>query len=338
MTRDRQEARCKPEKVDITREKCYTVSSEICECPGNSALTLRDATTPQGGAACQVYPESAPNVAIIFLVIKRGKQSTVLPNVQVQNFTTMWRGSRFPVIHGVRLANCESVRICLNAGLMSIGRCLHPVHAILSRLWGRRFFVLRSKPRWSGLVEGATNQSFPAAKLADAIMLPLYFGMGALTTIRLFSDHKPSGRAEDAQSTDCVGKRAQGPYGGESVTIELPIPPSACHSNSRVHWTERATANSAMRQWACYRARAANDRQPRWHRATITVQAHYDDHRRRDNDGLLASLKSAIDGIVDAGILHDDDQITYVVLPAMRDRAKGLAGVRITIEPVKGDE
>jgi len=150
---------------------------------------------------------------------------------------------------------------------------------------------------------------------------------------------QPAGATEGAQSTDTVCERTEGPYGSvqrECVTVELPLPPTACHSNSRVHWTERATANSVMRQWACYRARAITDREPRWRTATITVQAHYDDRRRRDNDGLLASLKSAIDGIVDAGILHDDDAITYVVLPAMRDREKGEAGVTITVYPVEG--
>lgn len=72
-----------------------------------------------------------------------------------------------------------------------------------------------------------------------------------------------------------------------------------------------------------------------WCAAHVTVQAHYSDRRRRDNDGLLASLKSAIDGIVDSGLLVDDDRVTYTVLPAVKDREKGLEGVTITIQELR---
>jgi Holliday junction resolvase RusA-like endonuclease len=94
-------------------------------------------------------------------------------------------------------------------------------------------------------------------------------------------------------------------------------------------------ANSAMRQWSCYRARAAQGMvYRRWERAHITVQARYADGRRRDNDSLLASLKSAIDGLVDAELLRDDDKVMYTVLPAVIDRAN--PGVTMTIR--EGDE
>jgi hypothetical protein len=102
-----------------------------------------------------------------------------------------------------------------------------------------------------------------------------------------------------------------------------------------------------MRQWAAYRAKQAmND----WEgaagagavftalrTATVTVQARYADRRRRDNDGLLACLKSAIDGIVDSGLLIDDDRLIYVVLPPVIDRTRD-AGVTIKIEPITEKE
>jgi crossover junction endodeoxyribonuclease RusA len=44
-----------------------------------------------------------------------------------------------------------------------------------------------------------------------------------------------------------------------------------------------------------------------WGKALVTAAFFYKDKRRRDPDNAIASLKAAYDGIVDAGLLPDDD-------------------------------
>jgi len=62
------------------------------------------------------------------------------------------------------------------------------------------------------------------------------------------------------------------------------------------------------------------------------VHVHIDgypaDRRRRDADGLLSSLKSALDGIADS--LNIDDR-RFIPHPRMRDEVRKGGQVRITI-------
>jgi len=53
-----------------------------------------------------------------------------------------------------------------------------------------------------------------------------------------------------------------------------------------------------------------------WEHATIQATFYYATRRRRDDVNALAMLKSAYDGIVDAGLLIDDDSTHLTTLPA----------------------
>ena len=44
-----------------------------------------------------------------------------------------------------------------------------------------------------------------------------------------------------------------------------------------------------------------------WELARVSATFFFKNHRRRDPDNAMASLKSAYDGIVDAGLVVDDD-------------------------------
>jgi crossover junction endodeoxyribonuclease RusA len=44
-----------------------------------------------------------------------------------------------------------------------------------------------------------------------------------------------------------------------------------------------------------------------WEKASVTPVFYFPNERRRDEDNAIASLKAAYDGIVDAGLLPDDD-------------------------------
>jgi crossover junction endodeoxyribonuclease RusA len=94
------------------------------------------------------------------------------------------------------------------------------------------------------------------------------------------------------------------------VKIELPLPPRDLHPNARVHWAAKARRVKAYR----YRAYLAGcvqrvGQRHAWAAAEVHTTFHVPDRRRRDPDGLMASLKAAWDGLVDAGILADDDRL-----------------------------
>lgn len=44
-----------------------------------------------------------------------------------------------------------------------------------------------------------------------------------------------------------------------------------------------------------------------WERVDVSVVFYYKTKRRRDEDNAMGSLKAAYDGIVDAGLVGDDD-------------------------------
>lgn len=95
------------------------------------------------------------------------------------------------------------------------------------------------------------------------------------------------------------------------IRIEIPIPPKRCHPNSRGrHWASKARA---MKDYRGLVRMIASRERPAWplERAVIRATFHFGCKRRRDPDNLLASLKGAFDGLVDAGILADDHAVRH---------------------------
>ena len=79
--------------------------------------------------------------------------------------------------------------------------------------------------------------------------------------------------------------------------------------NSRLHWAVKARAVKSTKDEIGWLAKAAG-----WtcyhkpmQKARISYEFHLKDNRRRDLDNLLASCKSLVDGLVDVGVLADDD-------------------------------
>lgn len=111
-----------------------------------------------------------------------------------------------------------------------------------------------------------------------------------------------------------------------TVTIHLPLPPAALKPNARVHWRTKAKATKAYRETARWAAHAPHPLA--WKAAEIQAHFHFKQDRRRDRDNLLASLKAAFDGLVDAGLLADDSGVTH--LPTTYEKAEPV-GVFLTI-------
>lgn len=74
-------------------------------------------------------------------------------------------------------------------------------------------------------------------------------------------------------------------------------------------------------------------RPPGWLKAECQVKAFYAVNRRRDADNLIASLKSAFDGIADNGVIANDSGLIH--LPAIIGRDPRNPRIEITITGVE---
>ncbi|MDJ1370665.1 hypothetical protein C7K25_04675 [Gulosibacter molinativorax] len=74
--------------------------------------------------------------------------------------------------------------------------------------------------------------------------------------------------------------------------------------NQRMHWAPKNKITQNVRSVAGWRARAAGI--PRLEQVQVVLVWSVTDQRRRDQDGPTPTLKAAIDGLVDAGVIDDD--------------------------------
>ena len=101
----------------------------------------------------------------------------------------------------------------------------------------------------------------------------------------------------------------------------LPVPDRRLSPNARVHWRTRAPLVLKARQGACVAAcKILGVRAPQWHEVTARATFHFPDRRRRDTDNLAALLKPVWDGLVDAGLLIDDDRITHLPVEIVHEK------------------
>lgn len=105
------------------------------------------------------------------------------------------------------------------------------------------------------------------------------------------------------------------------MKIILPLPPRVLSPNSRGHWAPKAKAvkEYRFRAWAEGLA-ATNGYRPGWASAEVRAVFCVPDKGRRDPDNLMASLKAAWDGFVDARILTDDKALIIHPPVVMVDR------------------
>lgn len=88
------------------------------------------------------------------------------------------------------------------------------------------------------------------------------------------------------------------------VVVEVPAA-EWLTSNGRYHWASRARRTRKLRTRAALAARAA--RVPPMVRARITVHVHGRTRARTDPANAYPAIKACVDGLVDAGVLPDDD-------------------------------
>ncbi|MFD9721057.1 hypothetical protein [Streptomyces sp. NPDC059076] len=98
--------------------------------------------------------------------------------------------------------------------------------------------------------------------------------------------------------------------------IALPAETTLINANDRMHPARRASFTKVIRQAAWAMARHAKT--PQLQRAHILYVIHPDlKARRRDPGNWAPSAKAAVDGLIDAGVLPDDDH-THLIGPDPR--------------------
>jgi len=127
------------------------------------------------------------------------------------------------------------------------------------------------------------------------------------------------------------------------LMFSIPLPPIEVSPNKRSHWAKKYRKSKEYRKYVGY---ICNGLPPINVKAKITIKFYCGQHkfsnelfyRPRDIDNAIASLKPAIDGIVDAGILKDDsaEYLEYGEVNIYRKKAEhqGRAEVQIIIEPL----
>ncbi|AIL96403.1 RusA family crossover junction endodeoxyribonuclease [Corynebacterium ureicelerivorans] len=86
--------------------------------------------------------------------------------------------------------------------------------------------------------------------------------------------------------------------------LKLPWVKPPLSLNDREHWAPRAKKQKAVREASALLARQAGI--PRLGTAKVRLVWLVADRRRRDRENITATLKPAIDGLVDAGVVEDD--------------------------------
>lgn len=110
----------------------------------------------------------------------------------------------------------------------------------------------------------------------------------------------------------------------ERLEIRIGWPPKALFPNSRPNRWEKAKAIQSYRSacgWAAIEAiRAAGGIPPRFKAATVQIVATLGHRRRKpDPDNLAAALKSAWDGLQDAGVYRNDSSLVHLPAVFRRD-------------------
>lgn len=102
-----------------------------------------------------------------------------------------------------------------------------------------------------------------------------------------------------------AGSPARPSFLGRQWRLEMPAGQELLNANDRMHWSKRNRITKQLRSDANLMARYLKI--PRLERARITSLYEPPDTRRRDAGNWYPTFKAQIDGLVDAGVLDDDD-------------------------------
>lgn len=111
-------------------------------------------------------------------------------------------------------------------------------------------------------------------------------------------------------------------------TVKLPVGMQLMNANDRDHWSKRAKVASLIRAVARSQCK---DIPKELRKVRIRAVYFAPDNRRRDVSNLFPSVKSAVDGLVDAGVIKDDNDKFVVALEMVRGEYN-IPGGQLVIE------
>lgn len=111
------------------------------------------------------------------------------------------------------------------------------------------------------------------------------------------------------------------------LILDFPVP--ELNPNKRIHWAKKARAVKWYRNHA-WRVALKEPGRNQWDRAEIRAVFCVPDARRRDPDNLMACMKAAWDGFVDAQILSDDRGLVLYPPTLVIDRKRPRVEIEIT--------
>jgi hypothetical protein len=113
--------------------------------------------------------------------------------------------------------------------------------------------------------------------------------------------------------------------------VDIPAPCAFITSNQRLHWREKAARTASWRKAAAGAIREGV--RPFTGRVRVLATIHKPRGGRWDPNNWADTSKACVDGLVDAGLLADDDH-TRVLGPDHRAGIPGPARIVLTIEEV----
>lgn len=114
------------------------------------------------------------------------------------------------------------------------------------------------------------------------------------------------------------------------MIVTLPLPPKELSPNARCHWAVKSRKVRKYREDSFVAAVAKGINQSKLKEAEVQCVFYFRHNRRRDGDNLLASMKSAFDGLVDAGVFTDDSGLTHLPVVQGKDKSKPRVEIHIT--------
>lgn len=114
-----------------------------------------------------------------------------------------------------------------------------------------------------------------------------------------------------------------------TVELTLPWPPSKLSPNARLHWAQRGRLAKQYRR-ACWATALQQGASPiKAERLAVHLTFVPPDRRHRDEDNLVASMKSGLDGLSDA--IGVDDSCWRLSFEVAHGQIGGMVRVRVEV-------
>lgn len=127
-----------------------------------------------------------------------------------------------------------------------------------------------------------------------------------------------------------------------TITVTVPQPPPSKlmpnQASKQGSWHVRARERKACREVAYYAALPARPTSPIAGPVVMTLHVAYPSRRANlpDLEATIAGNKAHVDGVVDAGILYDDDQVRMIVATHEKlAKGEGDGYTRMTFTPME---